>query len=91
VVLTVRGVAPLLPGLWPVFAGVSVFASRVHFPRMAGLVGIFYCAAGIAILGWLDARSALHPWVMGLTFTVGQAAAALVFYWNLERNREDAP
>jgi hypothetical protein len=88
-ILWERNLAFLLPGLWPLFAGVAVFAGRTHFPAMIGLVGLGYLAAGLAVLLAADGARAFEPWIMGLIFTSGQLAAALVFYWNLERKTQD--
>ncbi len=76
----------LLPGLWAILVGLGVFASRQHLPRTIGWVGLYYLICGAAILEFLPGPEALAPWVMGATFGVGQLAAALVLYWNLERN-----
>ncbi len=84
--LTPPAPAALLPGLWAILVGLGVFASRRHLPRAIGWVGLYYLGAGAAILKYLPGPEALAPWVMGATFSVGQLAAALVLYWNLERN-----
>ncbi len=86
--LTARGLAAieLLPGLWALVVGLGVFASRRHLPRAIGWVGLYYLGCAAAILLYLPDAEALAPWVMATTFGVGQLAAALVLYWNLERN-----
>ena len=76
----------LLPGLWVMLVSLGVFASRRHLPRTIGWVGLYYLACAAAILHYLPGPEALASWVMGATFGVGQLAAALVLYWNLERN-----
>lgn len=78
--------APLLPGLWATLVGLGVFASRRHLPRTIGWVGLYYLAAGAAILAFRPGPASLAPWVMAGAFGIGQAAAAIVLYWNLERN-----
>jgi hypothetical protein len=83
--LSIRGLHALLPGLWPIFIGISVFAARAHFPKGSGALAIGYLASGFWILGFVQGDEVYAPWVMGLTFTIGQLAAAAVFYWNLER------
>jgi hypothetical protein len=75
----------LLPGLWALFFGVGVFASRLYLPRASGWVALFYFAAGSALLWNAHAPSAVSPWAVGGVFGVGQLLAALVLYWNLER------
>jgi hypothetical protein len=91
--LTMRGLAALLPGLWPVFIGISVFAARSHFPKGSGALALGYVASGVWILAFEEGEDAFRPWVMGITFGLGQLAAAAVFYWNLERDprAEEAP
>ena len=83
-----RGLAEicLLPGLWAVLFGMGVFASRRHLPRAIGWVALFYLLSGAAVLAFLPGPAALSPWLMGSVFGIGQSAAALVLYWNLERN-----
>jgi len=83
-----RGLAEvcLLPGLWVVLFGMGVFASRRHLPRTIGWVALFYLLSGAAVLAFLPGPAALSPWLMGSVFGIGQSAAALVLYWNLERN-----
>ncbi len=76
----------LLPGLWAVLFAMGVFASRRYLPRAIGWVGLFYLLSGSAVLVFLPGTAALSPWVMGAIFGFGQSAAALVLYWNLERN-----
>lgn len=83
-----RGLAEisLLPGLWAVLFGMGVLASRRHLPRTIGWVGLFYLLSGAVVLLLLPGPAALSGWVMGTIFGIGQSAAALVLYWNLERN-----
>ena len=83
-----RGLAEicLLPGLWAVLFGMGVFACRRQMPRAIGWVALFYLLSGAAVLAFLPGPAALSPWLMGSVFGIGQSAAALVLYWNLERN-----
>lgn len=76
---------PLLPGLWAICFGIGVFASRPYLPRASGWVALFYYAAGVALLWVARDPEPLHGWWVGGTFGVGQLLAALVLYWNLER------
>jgi hypothetical protein len=79
---------PLLPGIWAICFGVGVFASRPYLPRASGFVALFYYAAGVALLWIGGGGETLNGWRVGGTFGVGQLFAALVLYWNLERNTE---
>lgn len=76
---------PLLPGLWAICFGIGVFASRPYLPRASGFVALFYYAAGAALLWIAGGSEPLNGWWVGGTFGVGQLLAALVLYWNLER------
>jgi TctA family transporter len=76
---------PLLPGLWAICFGIGTFASRPYLPRASGFVALFYYAAGIALLWIAPAAEPLSGWWIGGTFGVGQLFAAVVLYWNLER------
>lgn len=80
---------PLLPGLWAVFYGLGVFASRPYLPRAIGWVALFYLGAGAVLLGLAGEGRSLSPWAMGLVFGPGQLALALVLHWNLERKEND--
>lgn len=80
----------LLPGLWAICFGVGTFASRPYLPRASGWVALFYYVAGVALLWLARGPEPLRGWWVGGTFGTGQLLAALVLYWNLERNEEDA-
>jgi hypothetical protein len=75
----------LLPGLWAILLGLGVFASRRLLPRATALVGGYYLGAGLIILAEFPYVDAFSPWVMGVTFGVGQFLAAGVLWWTLER------
>lgn len=81
------GVAWVLPGLWAIFFGLGVFASRRLLPKATFLVGGFYLLAGLMMLSMQYA--ALAAWTMGTTFGVGQISAAALLYFSLERNRAE--
>jgi len=76
----------LLPGLWAICFGIGTFASRPYLPRASGWVALFYYAAGFALLWFARGPEPLNGWWVGGTFGVGQLLAALVLWWNLERN-----
>jgi hypothetical protein len=79
---------PLLPGLWATCFGIGIFASRPYLPLASGWVALFYYVAGFALL-WSAGGAAPLPltgWSVGGTFGTGQLFAALVLWWNLERN-----
>ena len=76
---------PVLPGLWAICFGIGIFASRPYLPRASGWVGLFYYAAGAALLWNARGPEPLRAWWVGGTFGAGQLMAAVVLYWNLER------
>lgn len=76
---------PLLPGLWALCFGIGVFASRPFLPRAAGLVAVYYYAAGIALL-WSVRMDTLSGWHVGATFGAGQLLGAAVLQWSVDRD-----
>ena len=79
----------MLPGLWAVIFSLGMFATYRLLPRAAFWVGMFYLACGATALADGPDGIALSPWVMGLTFGVGQLSLATVFYFSQEcSNRE---
>lgn len=80
----------LLPGLWSILLGLGVFSSRRLLPRATALVGGYYLLAGLIILCEFHGIDAFSPWVMGVTFSVGQFLAAAVLWWTLERSETEA-
>jgi uncharacterized membrane protein HdeD (DUF308 family) len=77
---------PLLPGLWAFCFGIGTFASRPYLPRASGWIALFYYAAGFALLWIARGPDSLTGWWVGGTFGVGQLLAAMVLWWNLERD-----
>ena len=76
----------LLPGVWSVLFGLSVFASHRLFPRATVLVGLYYLAAGSLCLVFARGNAAFSAWAMVGTFGVGQLFAAAVLYAGWERH-----
>ncbi|XAM00634.1 hypothetical protein OT109_04425 [Phycisphaeraceae bacterium D3-23] len=75
----------MLPGLWAVLFGLGVLSMRRMLPRLMMVVGMYYLASGLMCLAWAQGPWALSPWAMASTFGVGQALAAGVLFWTLER------
>lgn len=73
----------MLPGLWAVIFSLGLFATYRLLPRAVFWVGMFYLVCGAAALA--AGQAALSPCVMGLSFGVGQALLAAVFYFSQER------
>jgi len=77
--------AVLLPGLWALFFGVGIFATRPYAPRGSSWIALFYWTAGLVLLWTAGTIAELSPWTVGGTFGAGQLLAALVLYMTLER------
>lgn len=77
---------PLLPGLWAICFGLGTLASRPYLPRASGWIALFYYAVGIVLLWVARGPEPLGGWWVGGTFGTGQLLAAMVVYWNLERD-----
>jgi hypothetical protein len=77
---------PLLPGLWAIFFGMGILASRQLLPRPVIAVGIYYVLCGLICLALSDGNLAYSPWLMVLPFGIGQLSLAGILYWTLERN-----
>ena len=90
IVLAAPAVAWMLPGLWAIFFGLGIFASRRPLPAPVFYPGAFYLLAGLVVLTRAQGVYALHPLAMGLTFGLGQFLNAAVLYWTLERRHVEA-
>jgi hypothetical protein len=77
---------PYLPGVWAVLFGLGVVAVRPYLPRLIGLVGLFYLAAGTLLLYRAAGQPELSGWSVGGVFGLGHFATALV----LHRREDDA-
>jgi hypothetical protein len=75
----------ILPGLWALLFGVSIFAARPYVPTASVWVALYYWTAGLVLLWSAQGLETLSPWAVGGTFGVGQLLAALTLYWTLER------
>jgi len=75
----------LLPGLWALFFGVGIFATRPYSPRGTGWVALYYWSAGLALLWTAGTVDQLSPWSVGGTFGAGQLLTAVFLYLSLER------
>jgi hypothetical protein len=75
----------MLPGLWAIFFSLGIFASCRLLPRAVSVVGAWYLITGTLALMSGQGDFALSPWIMGITFGLGQLSAAAVLYLSLER------
>jgi hypothetical protein len=67
-----------------------VFASRPYLPRASGWIALFYYVAGFVWLWTARGPVPVSGWWVGGTFGVGQLLAALVLWWNLERDVKES-
>jgi hypothetical protein len=82
------GFVPYLPGLWAVLFALGVFAARPYLPHATGWVGLFYLAAGAALLAAAPDDPARAGWAVGAVFGAGQLATAGVLHRNRERDAD---
>jgi hypothetical protein len=85
-----RDLAWMLPGLWAMFFSLGILASCRLLPRAVSLAGMWYLVAGVLGLLWGRGDAALSPWIMGITFGVGQLLTAAILYVTLERSDGEA-
>ncbi len=76
----------IAPGLWSIFFGMGILASRPLLPAGTTFVGAFYLSCGLVSIEWSHHVQAFSPWVMAIPFGAGQSMAAGILYWNLERH-----
>ena len=78
----------MLPGLWALLFSLGIFASCRLLPRPVFIVGVWYLVGGILALAWGQGDYKFSPWIMGITFGVGQLLAAVILHFTLERSNE---
>jgi hypothetical protein len=76
----------LAPALWTIFFGMGILSCRQLLPAGTLLVGLFYLMCGLVSIAWAKTHGPFSPLAMGVPFGVGQAMAAGILYWKLERN-----
>lgn len=69
----------MLPGLWQIVFSLGVFASVRSLPRGMFAVGVWYLAAGLAVLA-LSAGTPFSALAMAIPFGAGQLLMAFVLY-----------
>ena len=67
----------VVPGLWAICFGLSVFAARPCLPPASVWAATYYTGAGLVLLG-LAPAGVPPAWTVGATFGVGQGLAALL-------------
>jgi hypothetical protein len=78
----------MLPGLWSLLFSLGIFASCRLLPRAVSVAGMWYLVGGIFALTWGQGESVLSPWIMAMTFGVGQLLTAVILHFTLERFNE---
>jgi hypothetical protein len=80
----------ILPGAWEIFFGMGILACRQLLPRGTAFVGGFYLFCGLLAISLAKKEFLFSPLLMGIPFGAGQAMAAAILYWKLERNRAES-
>lgn len=75
----------MLPGLWGLLFSLGIFASCRLLPWAVSIAGAWYLAGGILALVWGQGEAALSPWIMAITFGIGQLLTAAILHITLER------
>jgi len=68
----------MLPGLWQIIFSLGFLASCRSLPRPMYAVGVWYLAAGLAVLSLANGEQSLSPWAMAIPFGLGQLAMAAI-------------
>lgn len=76
----------MLPGLWSLVFALGVFSSYRLLPSQVAWVASYFAICGVVCLLFGQGDYAFSPWLMGITFGVGQLFGAGILYWTLERN-----
>lgn len=80
----------LLPGLWALCFSLGIFASIPFMTPKIMWVAAYYLCAGALSLYFGQGELALSPWLMGLSFGVGQLLMAGVLYFSEDRRDAEA-
>jgi hypothetical protein len=75
----------MLPGLWAMLFSLGIFASCRLLPKAVTIAGAWYLFWSIFALAWGQGEAALSPWIMGITFGLGQLVTAVILHVTLER------
>jgi len=75
----------ILPGLWQILIALVGFTSLANLPRAIVWPAGWYFVCGLAVLKLACGGAPLSPWMMGLPFSLGQAAVALILHRDTER------
>jgi hypothetical protein len=65
--------------------GLAIFSARPYLPRASGWVALWYLASGLLWIALPPADAWQFGWIVAGTFGLGQLAAAVVLFWNVER------
>lgn len=78
----------MLPGLWQIIFSLGVFSSCRFLPRPMIAAGVWYLFTGLVCISLADAR-AFSPWVMGISYGVGQLLVAVILLRNSRKVEDD--
>lgn len=87
-VRAVPGVLWMLPGLWQVIFSLGVFSSCRFLPRPMVAAGAWYLLTGMVAIALGEGR-AFSPWVMGISFGVGQMLVAGILLWTAQEGAHE--
>ena len=77
----------MLPGLWSMLFGLGIFASAKYLPKAILIAAVYFLVMGAMCIWIGPADSSIAPWLMGITFGVGQLISSAILYWTLERKQ----
>jgi hypothetical protein len=75
----------IMPGLWQMLIALIGFTSLSTLPRAIIWPAGWYFLCGVTVLDLASRGTPLSPWMMGLPFSLGQAAVALILHRDMER------
>ncbi|NKJ45137.1 hypothetical protein [Novosphingobium sp. SG720] len=76
----------ILPGLWQVLIALIGFTSLTSLPKAIIWPAGWYFACGLVVLDLASRGAPLSPWMMGIPFSLGQAAVAVILHRDAERH-----
>lgn len=78
----------LLPGLWQILIALIGFTSLASLPKAIAWTAAWYFTCGIVVLAMTSRGAPLSPWMMGIPFSLGQAAIAIILHRDAEGRRD---
>lgn len=79
----------MLPGLWQITFSLGIFSSCRFLPRLMPVAGVWYLLTGLFSVGLADTR-AFSPWVMGISYGLGQILVAAVLLFSRKETVDES-